>query len=71
MVMRTKLILAAMAAGLALGLSACASERGIPYSATDCARAARLPKHWSPSAGNWCQHFKPRWHSHGQWRQPA
>jgi hypothetical protein len=57
--MKAKLVAIAVLATVAGALSACATQRAIPYSATDCARASPLPKHWAPSAGERCQHFRP------------
>jgi hypothetical protein len=57
--MSTKLIAATMVALLAGGLGACATQRGYPYSATDCRYAAPLPPNWVPNGYEGCEHYKP------------
>ncbi|CAM5774403.1 hypothetical protein LMIY3S_04503 [Labrys miyagiensis] len=57
--MSTKLIAATMVALLAGGLGACSTQRGYPYSATDCRYAGPLPRHWVPNAYEGCEHYRP------------
>ncbi len=57
--MHAKLVLVTLVVGMAGGLSACSTPGGPPRSATDCAYAAPLPKHWIVGTGEGCQHFRP------------
>jgi hypothetical protein len=68
--MKVKFVVGALALTVAGGLTGCATP---PYpslhSATDCAYARPLPKHWTVSAGDVCQHFVPQlYHRHYHYR---